>query len=695
MNVGAIPLIALEAVALDLEATGLDPTTDRIVEIGAVRLRGDTLKDEAPFRRLVQPGIPIPKAATAVHGINQEALSNAPNFIEVWNDAKHYFENRTLIGHTISFDLALLHNEVKRADEIWPEPTWLDVRLLAGLVDLRFSNCSLDELASTLGIEILHRHTAVGDARAAAAIFGALLPQLRACGIHTVAEAVRASNELSANSGSRSKESQLPKTVLPAAAFDTYPFRHRISDLMSAPARWVQPDHTVQAALQLMTTLKVSSLFVSENAQPAVPAKAGVFTERDAMRVLDSQGREGFAVPLAQVMSKPVISVPHDALAYVAIGRMKRLGFRHLGVIDDAGIIVGAVSARDLLRLRAQEARELTDEIEAAVDTADLASAWGRIVPAVTRLRRDGMTALEIAALISQQVVELTRAAARIAERRLAQEGLGSAPAAYAFAVLGSAARGESLLAMDQDNALIVSADAPQQSDAWFDPFTARVNEILHTAGVPYCKGGIMAKNPLWRGSINSWRERITHWVTRTTPAELLAVDVFFDLRIASGDPALGETLRLEAFDLARGDAAFAKLLLEASGKPDPAFGWFGGFRTDNGRIDLKKAGLFSLVSTTRALAIWHRVTDRSTYGRLCALRALLPHTVQDIEALIDAQSVFLELILDQQLSDATQGQPLSNRVELKRLSAHERHRLRSALGATRYLDQFAKDGMF
>jgi DNA polymerase-3 subunit epsilon/CBS domain-containing protein len=305
------------------------------------------------------------------------------------------------------------------------------------------------------------------------------------------------------------------------------------------------------------------------------------------------------------------------------------------------------------------------------------------------------MTASEIAALISQHVIELTRGAAQLAERQLFDSGLGPPPSSYAFAVLGSAARGESLLAMDQDNALIYSADTKDESDRWFAPFTALVNEMLHTAGVPYCAGGIMAKNPAWRGSREVWRQRIGHWMTRTAPEDLLAVDVFFDLKTAHGDPSLADALRHEAFEAAKGNASFAKLMLEAAGQPEAALKWSGSFRTENGRLDLKKAGLFALVSTTRALAIWHNVTDRSTRERLGALRGLLPQAAEDIDALLDAQSVFLNAILDQQLNDAAQGIPVSNRVEVKRLSAYDRRRLRSALGAVQHLDRFAKDGMF
>ena len=85
--------------------------------------------------------------------------------------------------------------------------------------------------------------------------------------------------------------------------------------------------------------------------------------------------------------------------------------------------------------------------------------------------------------------------------------GHGEPPCRYAVAVLGSAGRGESLLAMDQDNALVFDDGEPAGAeDRWFETFGGHVADILHEAGVPYCKGGVMAKNAQWRGSVATWR---------------------------------------------------------------------------------------------------------------------------------------------------------------------------------------------
>ena len=189
--------------------------------------------------------------------------------------------------------------------------------------------------------------------------------------------------------------------------------------------------------------------------------------------------------------------------------------------------------------------------------------------------------------------------------------------------VLGSAGRGESLLAMDQDNAVIFERGEPDGGeDRWFAAFGALVADILHEVGVPYCKGGVMAKNAPWRGSVATWQSRIDHWIARSNPKDLLSVDIFFDLRAVYGDGSLAVAVRQAAFDAAEGQAAFAKLLVEGISVPR-SVGFFGGIRTENGRIDLKRSGLFGVVSAARAMAIRYDVMERSTPARLAGVKAL------------------------------------------------------------------------
>src|SRR3546814_3145603 len=77
--------------------------------------------------------------------------------------------------------------------------------------------------------------------------------------------------------------------------------------------------------------------------------------------------------------------------------------------------------------------------------------------------------------------------------------------------ILGSGGRGESLLSPDQDNAIIHAGST--EDDGWYARAGERIAALLDDAGIPYCKGGVMAKNTGWRGNQGQWRSRVTDWI--------------------------------------------------------------------------------------------------------------------------------------------------------------------------------------
>ncbi len=699
----AAPLIAINAVVMDTETTGLDAANARVIEIGAVRLTGGHVADEPPLRRLVRPDIPIPPDSTRIHGFDDAAVASAPRFATVWPELSGYFDNTVLIGHSIGFDLAVLERECKRAQIPWRSRPSLCTRLLSQLANPALADFSLDHVAGWLKVDVVERHSAVGDARTAAKVFEKLVPLLRNRGIRTLGEAIRATASLRQLIDEQLRAGWTDVSAAPAdpladlgPRIDTYPYRHRVRDIMSAPPRFVSPHATMAMAIGQITREKISSLYVHAGDGAPRPADTGIVTERDLLRLIAERGPDALSHPVDGAMSKPLAVVDADAFAYVAIGRMNRLGVRHLGVVDATGTVVGALSARDLLRLRAQGALLLGDDIGQAETSAELARSWSRVQPVAAGLLAEGLTGREVAAIVSRQLGAMTRRAAVLAERQMKADGHGEPPQPYAFVVLGSAGRGESLLATDQDNALIFADGAPGGSeDRWFAMLGEHASRLLHEAAVPYCKGGIMAKNAEWRGSVATWRERIGHWIGRSNPRDLLNVDIFFDLRCVHGDISMADALWRGAFDAAKGRADFAKLLVEAAGTVQPGLGWFGRFLTEQGRIDLKKSGLFGIVSAARALAICRHVVERATPARLDGVKALQPSAESELDMLKDAHGVFIDMILAQQIDDIGRGVAPTNTVVVDRLNGRERTRLRLALDLVAHLNEIVRDLLF
>lgn len=679
----ATPLVALSAVVLDFETTGLDARCARAVQIGAVRIVNGRIAEEK-LDRIINPGIPIPAEATAIHGITDAAVKGAPHFAELLPDIESFIGNSIIIGHTVGYDLSILRREYELASRPWRQPRALDVRALARIVAPTLAHHSIELLCEWLDVPMTGRHTAAGDAETTARLFLALISLLRERNIRTLAEAevaVRALAEADARAAGgfmTSTPPSGPQQPKPLTRIDSFPYRYRVRDVMSTPPVFADGGATVREGIRLLLGKKVSSVYIRSDT-----GDLGIVTERDMLRAIDEGGEAGLATPLAAIMSKPLHSVPEDAFVYRAIGRLDRLGFRHLGVHDAHGKIVGALTTRNLLRHRASAAMMLGDEVASATSAADLGAAWAKLPLMAHSLLAEEVDPRMISAVISSEIRDITCRAAQIAEEKLAHEGRGPPPCAYAVLVLGSAGRGESLLAADQDNAIVYETGAEGGAeDRWFEALGIEMCQILHEVGVPLCKGGIMARNRAWRMSVADWKATIDSWISRQRPEDLLNVDIFYDGVPVHGEVSLGEAIWNYAYDRGHGAHDFLKLLIEVARQRTPAFTLFGNIRIDEkGRIDLKKAGLMPIFTCARVLSIRHDVRARSTPERLAGVAARGIGSEQEIEEIVDAHRTILGAMLDQQIADAEQGAHLSSRVNPDRLGKARKRQLSKALG--------------
>ncbi len=695
---GATPLAALDAVVFDTETTGLDTRTARIVEIGAVRLRSGE-----EFAELVNPAEPIPPGSTAVHGIDDAAVAAAARFADVWPRFAVAAGERVLIGYSVGYDLAILEREAARAGLSWKKPRSLCLRLLSVLANPSLPDYSLDMIAGWLGLTIADRHRALGDAKAAAAIFEALLPRLADRGIRTLAEAERACLSLTAELETHHRAGWSEPVSRPGEdraflrAVDPYAYSHRIADIMASPPVIVPEQSTLAEVIAVMTGKRISSVFVSPDAAPDLDIGAyGILTERDVMRRIARDGAAALGQTVGGIATRPLASIREGAFVYRAIGRMARMRIRHLAVRTEAGRLAGIVSARDLLKLRGGAAVNLDDAIDEAATPGQLAAAWAMLPAVAEALIGEEIDARQIAGVVSEELRAMTRRAAHLAEAAMSGAGRGAAPCPYAVLVLGSGGRSESLLAADQDNAIVFShGDPGSPEDLWFAELGDRMAAILDQAGIPLCKGGVMAKNPQWRGSVDTWQSRIDEWLSRSRPQDLLNVDIFYDLRPVAGEADLARRLHAFAFERAHGASAFAKLLgeqLDALGSP---FTFLGNLQSEDGRIDLKKFGLFPIVSGARTLAIRHDVRAVGTRDRLEGIIASGVGAEADLRALGEAHALILRLMLAQQSRDLQAGIPVSNKADLARLSRDETVALKAALKRLQTVPAMVRDLMF
>jgi DNA polymerase-3 subunit epsilon len=184
------PLEGLLYTAFDLETTGLDPKEDTIIALGAVHLLGSRVLRHEVFEALVDPGRPIPKTSTEVHGLTWEMLKGKPRLEEVLPAFRAFLEGSVLVAHNGAFDMAFL-----RKVGI-DQPPLVDTLLLAHLLFPDLKDHRLERLAERFGVPVLGRHTALGDALMTAEVYARMIPLLKERGFCTLGQALRACERL-------------------------------------------------------------------------------------------------------------------------------------------------------------------------------------------------------------------------------------------------------------------------------------------------------------------------------------------------------------------------------------------------------------------------------------------------------------------------------------------------------------------
>jgi DNA polymerase-3 subunit epsilon len=193
-TLGATPLDRLTCVVFDTETTGLNPSGgDALLSIGAVRIVNGRILTGETFSALVNPGRRIPPASIRFHGITDQMVRDAPPVATVLPEFRAFVDDAVLVAHNAAFDLKFLCMSEQAAGVRFDNPV-LDTMVLSLFLQGENGAHSLDALAERLGVQILDRHSAIGDALATAAIFLRIVAMLRERDILTLDDAIRRSN---------------------------------------------------------------------------------------------------------------------------------------------------------------------------------------------------------------------------------------------------------------------------------------------------------------------------------------------------------------------------------------------------------------------------------------------------------------------------------------------------------------------
>ena len=172
--------MSTECVVLDTETTGLSFQEDRVIEIGAIKVRKSDRKVLSTFHVYLNPGErKSSEEAIKVHGITNEFLEDKPKFIDVYHAFLGFVTDCTLVIHNAAFDMGFLQAELDRVsypvklDAICP----VEDTLMIARKQYPGQKNNLDALCNKFGIDISHRtlHGALKDADLLVKVYFALL----------------------------------------------------------------------------------------------------------------------------------------------------------------------------------------------------------------------------------------------------------------------------------------------------------------------------------------------------------------------------------------------------------------------------------------------------------------------------------------------------------------------------------------
>jgi DNA polymerase-3 subunit epsilon len=182
-------LTQLSYTVFDTETTGLDPSQgDEIIQIGAARIVNGRLLRQETLDQLIDPRRHLAPESISVHGITEDMLQGQPTMDRFLPSFHAFCEDTVLVGHNAAFDMRFLQLKEKATGIIFSHPV-LDTLLLSAVIHPNQASHRLEAIAERLGVHVIGRHTALGDAIVTGEIFLRMIPLLAEQGIHTLGQA--------------------------------------------------------------------------------------------------------------------------------------------------------------------------------------------------------------------------------------------------------------------------------------------------------------------------------------------------------------------------------------------------------------------------------------------------------------------------------------------------------------------------
>jgi CBS domain-containing protein len=401
-------------------------------------------------------------------------------------------------------------------------------------------------------------------------------------------------------------------------------------------------------------------------------AKIGIITAGDIINRILLAGLD-FQKPAWEIMTAPLLCADSGVTTQHALALMQEAGISHLAMKNAAGEIRGVIHLKEILLAVVNSYAYLANQIDRAQNTGELASLYQKFRQYMRMMIKQNLHPDQIGESMASISDRITR---RLIN--LAFEEIGQPPVEFAFVALGSEGRMEQTLATDQDNAIIFMDVANADLEGvqnWFNKLAEIVCNNLDTVGYSFCRGKIMAKNPLWCQPLKTWKKYFSQWISNTEPKNLMEVSIFFDLRTVYGNSAMTGELRQHISQISDGNGVFFYNLAENVLSFRSGIGLTGNIHTDKKEdrdvLNLKNA-VTPYIMFARIYSIYHKVNLSNTVARLQALCDLQIIPVAMQQDLLFGYRYLMQLRYRHQASCLEKNQEINNAMAIQEMTQLE-----------------------
>ncbi len=446
-----------------------------------------------------------------------------------------------------------------------------------------------------------------------------------------------------------------------------------LSTVLHREAIGCAPTVSVREAATTMAREAISSILVRGD------DLLGIVTDRDLRTKVVAEGRD-LTAAVSQVMTSPVITVRDDAMADAALRLMLQHGIHHLPVTAADGRIVGVVSDTDLIGLERSAPFTFLRALDRAETTDDVAARMSELPAVVIPLVEMETDPVDVGHVIASAIDATTR---RLIHVAIAE--IGDPPGPLAWLALGSEARHEQSLVTDQDHALVFGASdvPPEEADAYFERLARRVTDGLAEAGIPRCRGGVMAESAAWRADRETWVQTFREQLALSDVGGTAFSNIALDYRRVAGGLDIEATID-QLVRTAAAEGWLVRKLASSALDLRPPTGFFRGSLVGSdgsraGTLDVKHGGITPITNLARTFAVASGVASNRTIDRLRAassLGALDPDLAVGLE---EAFRLLWRIRLRHQVRQLRAGDPADDQVDPRLLGPLTRRSLREA----------------